>query len=450
MKYKILIVEDEKLKRITLQDALEKTGYQVHSVADGLDGLQMVKNEKWDVAVVDLKLPGMDGLSLLKQIRKIRPNTSIIMMTAYGTIQNAVEVMKYGAYDYLSKPFTSDELLIKLKRLFKYHDKLAENIELKKALIKTHRFDNIIGKSKAMHEMYEKIKIIAASDVAVLLEGETGTGKELVAETIHYNSPRREKPFIKLSCVTLTETIIESELFGHEKGAFSGATRTRPGRFELAHKGTLFLDDIDDIPLSIQPKLLRILQNKELERVGGEKIIKVDVRIVAASKKQLSHLMKQDKFRTDLFYRLNTISLRLPTLREKKEDIPCLVEHFVHKYTKGPKRHFSPEALNLLAKYDWPGNIRELEHFIEGLLVMTNEKEISLLQFPKDFLKKVTEQTRISIKAIRKELFEIEKETIIKALMKYNWIVSKAAKYLNIPRSTLRDRIKKLDIRIEK
>lgn len=450
MKYKILIVDDEKLKRVTLHDALKRAGYQVHSVADGLDALQMVKNEEWDVAVLDLKLPGMDGFSLLKQIRKIRPNASIIMMTAYGTIHNAVEAMKYGAYDYLSKPFTSDELLIKLKRLFKYRDKLAENIELKKALVKTYRFDNIIGKSKAMEEMYEKIKVIAASDVSVLLEGETGTGKELVAETIHYNSPRREKPFIKLSCVTLTETIIESELFGHEKGAFSGATRTRPGRFELAHKGTLFLDDIDDIPLSIQPKLLRVLQNKEFERVGGEKVMKVDVRVIAASKKELSHLMRQDKFRTDLFYRLNTISLRLPALREKREDIPCLVKHFVDKYTKDRKRHFSPEAVNLLAKYDWPGNIRELEHFVEGLLVMTNEMEISLLQFPKDFLKKVTKQTRFSMKTIRKEILEIEKETIIKALMKYNWMVSKAAKYLNIPRSTLRDRIKKLDIKIEK
>ncbi|MCK5600524.1 sigma-54-dependent Fis family transcriptional regulator [Candidatus Pacearchaeota archaeon] len=447
MKNKILIVEDEKLKRITLQDALEGEGYEVCSVDDGLDGLQLIKNEDWDLALLDLKLPRLNGLSLLKRIRKIRPNTSIIVMTAFGTIENAVEAMKLGAYDYLTKPFTSEELIIKLRRLFEYRAKVAENIALKKALTSKHQLGNIIGVSKSMQELFEKISIVADSDAAVLIEGETGTGKELIAETIHYNSSRRDYTFIKLSCVTLTESIIESELFGHEKGAFSGAIKTKIGRFELAHKGTLFLDDIEDIPISIQPKLLRVLQNREFERVGGEKLIKVNVRVIAATKKSLSSLISQNEFREDLFYRLKTISIKLPPLRERKEDIPLLVAHFVNIYAKGQKRTFSPKVLSFLAKYAWPGNVRELEHFVEAVLVMNNAKEIQINHLPEDFLRKVTVQANVPINGLKKELFQIEKETIKQTLAKFEGNISKAARYLNIPRSTLRDHLKKLNIK---
>lgn len=446
MKNRILIVEDEKLKRITLHDALEEEGYEVCSVADGLDALQLIKDEDWDLVVLDLKLPRLGGLSLLKRARKIRSNTSVIVMTAYGTIENAVEAMKLGAYDYLTKPFTSEELIMKLRRLFDYREKVAENIALKKALTSKHQLGNIIGASKSMQELFEKISVIADSDATVLIEGETGTGKELVAETIHYNSSRRDYPFIKLPCVTLTESIIESELFGHEKGAFSGAIRTKIGRFELAHKGTLFLDDIEDIPISIQPKLLRVLQNKEFERVGGEKLIKVNVRVIAATKKRLSSLISQNEFREDLFYRLKTISMNLPPLRERREDIPLLVTHFVNNYAKGQKRNFSPKVLSLLAKYDWPGNVRELEHFVEAVLVMTRAKEIQINHLPEDFLRKITVQVNVPINGLRKELFQIEKETISQALAKFEGNISKTARFLNIPRSTLRDHLKKLDI----
>ena len=450
MKKRVLIVDDEKLKRITLQDALEKAGYEVNSAADGLEGLRLVSNDDWDIAIVDLRLPGLDGISLLKKIKKIRPDTSVIMMTAYGTIENAVEAIKLGAYDYLTKPFTSDELIIKLRHLVEYRSKVAENIALKKALIKRHQFGNIIGKSESMRELFEKIDIIADSDTTVLLVGETGTGKELVAETIHYNSQRREEPFVKLSCVTLTESLIESELFGHERGAFSGAIRTKPGRFELANRGTLFLDDVDDIPVSVQPKLLRVLQNKDFERVGGEKIMKVDVRVIAATKKDLSLSITQGKFREDLFYRLNTISVRLPPLRERKEDISLLVTHFVNKYCKRHERRFSPEVLSFLTKYDWPGNVRELEHVVEGILVMTRADEIQVNHLPKDLLRVITVQTNIPLSGLRKELFDLEKETIVQVLTRFDGNISKSARYLKIPRSTLRDHLKKLKIKTQK
>ena len=450
MKKRILVVEDEELKRITLQDALQEEGYEVQSVADGLGGLQLIENAEWDLVLTDLKLPGLDGLSLLNSIKKNSPDTSVIVMTAYGTITNAVEAIKCGAYDYLTKPFTSEELIIKLRRLFDYQTKVAENVALRKALVDKYRMRNLIGKSNVMQEVFEKISIIADSDATVLLEGETGTGKELVAETIHYSSSRRECPFVKLPCITLTESIIESELFGHEKGAFSGAIRTKIGRFEMAHKGTLFLDDIDDIPLSIQPKLLRVLQSKEFERVGGEKVIKVDVRVVAAIKKDLSHLVSQAKFREDLYYRLKTISLRLPPLRERIEDIPILVQCFVQKYAAGQERNFSSEALELLAQHNWPGNVRELEHIVEGILVMTRAKEIKQIHFPRDFLKRILVRVHMPINGLKKELFDIERETMTDALDKSHGNISAAAKYLKIPRSTFRDRLKKLNINIKK
>jgi DNA-binding NtrC family response regulator len=450
MKKRILVVEDEELKRITLQDALQEAGYEVQTVADGLAGLQVIENAQWDLVLTDLKLPGLDGLSLLNNIKRINPDTSVIVMTAYGTIDNAVEAMRSGAYDYITKPFTSEELIIKLRRLFEYQTKVAENIALRKALVDKHRMGNLIGKSKVMQEVFDKISIIAESDTTVLLVGETGTGKELVGETIHYNSPRREYPFIKLPCVTLTESIIESELFGHERGAFSGAIRTKMGRFEMAHKGTLFLDDIDDIPLSVQPKLLRVVQSKEFERVGGEKTIKTNVRVIGAVKSDLSLLVSQSKFREDLYYRLNTISLRLPPLRERIEDIPTLVQHFVQKYAEGQDRVFSSESLELLAQYDWPGNVRELEHVVEGILVMTRAQEIKQIHFPKDLLRKILVQAHVPINGLKKELFDIEKETMTAALSKFHGNISKAAKYLKIPRSTFRDRLKKLTINIKK
>jgi transcriptional regulator with GAF, ATPase, and Fis domain len=298
-----------------------------------------------------------------------------------------------------------------------------------------------------MQDLLGQVGVVADSDAAILVEGETGTGKEMVAETIHYNSRRRSGPFVAVSCVTLKDTIIESELFGHEKGAFSGAVRARPGRFELAHKGTIFLDDIDDVPLAVQPKLLRVLQNREFERVGGERGMAVDVRLIAATKRNLAALVEQKLFREDLYYRLNTIVLHLPPLRERKDDIPLFVEHFIRRYDRRPGRRFSSEALALLREYGWPGNVRELEHLVEAAVVLAREDEIQPAHLPKDFLRKIAAGGGVSSRGLKGDLAQIERETVTKALEKFDGNVAEAARHLGIARSTLRDRLKKLGIR---
>jgi len=446
MKQRILVIEDDEAKRTVLEDELARVGHEVRSTGDGLAGLELIRRKEWDVALVDMKLPGLDGMSILKAARELQPNMSVIMMTAFGSIETAVESMKLGAYDFLTKPFTSDELLLKIERLADYRSKVAENTALKRALASKYRFREIIGSSKPMQELLAQVAVVADSDAAVLIVGETGTGKELVAETIHYGSSRRPGPFVPVSCVTLRDSIIESELFGHEKGAFSGAIRTKAGRFELANGGTIFLDDIDDVPVAIQPKLLRVLQNKEFERVGGERSISVDVRVIAATKKDLWALVEKDEFREDLYYRLNTITLRLPPLRELREDIPLFVAHFVRMYDKRTGRRFSPEALGLLARYDWPGNVRELEHLVEAALVLARKDEVTPADLPRDFLAKVASQATLTSRDLKGDLADIERETISKALAAADGNVARAARQLGIARSTLRDRLKKLGI----
>ncbi len=447
VKYRVLVVEDEELKRRTIIDALTDAGYEVRGTGDGTEGFQLIRDEFWDVALLDLKLPGMDGLTILGKAREIRPETTIIVMTAFASVQTAVEAMKAGAYDYLTKPFTTDELLLKLARLFEYMAKAAENVVLKKALDSEYAFRSMVGRSRSMRRLFDQICVIADSDATVLVVGETGTGKELVAETIHYSSPRREGPLVKVSCVALRESLIESELFGHERGAFSGAIRTRPGRFELAAGGTLFLDEVDDVPLAVQPKLLRVLQNREFERVGGEKTLKADVRVVAATKQDIPQLIAQGRFREDLYYRLNTVTLRLPPLRERKDEIPLLVEHFIKKYDRVEGRRFSADTLELLRRYSWPGNIRELEHVVEATLVQTRDPEIEPRHLPRDFMETVALHASPARQALREELAGIERETIVKALAQFKGNISLTAKHLNIARSTLRDRLKKLGIK---
>lgn len=447
VRYRVLVIEDEELKRRTVVDALADAGYEVRGTGDGTDGYHLIRDEFWDAALVDMRLPGMDGLTILRKVREVRPETSVVMMTAFGSVATAVEAMKAGAYDFLTKPFTTDELLVKLDRLFEYRTKAAENTALKKALDNEYAFRSMVGRSRAMRRLFEQICVIADSDATVLVVGETGTGKELVAETIHYSSPRREGPLVKVSCVALRESLIESELFGHEKGAFSGAIRTRPGRFELAAGGTLFLDEVDDVPLTVQPKLLRVLQSREFERVGGEKTLKADVRVVAATKQDIPQLIAQGRFREDLYYRLNTVTLRLPPLRERKDEVSLLVEHFVKKYDRLGGRQFSSAALDLLRRYSWPGNIRELEHVVEATLVQTREREIEPRHLPRDFMETVALHTSPARRALREELAGIERETIAKTLAHFKGNISLSAKHLNIARSTLRDRLKKLGIK---
>ncbi|MBI5286881.1 MAG: sigma-54-dependent Fis family transcriptional regulator, partial [Deltaproteobacteria bacterium] len=355
---KVLIVEDEKIKRITLTDALLKAGYEVESFHDPVEALKVFKEDEFDVVVTDLRLPRMEGVDLLREIKSIRPSTHVIIMTAYGTVESAIKAMKLGAYDYITKPFSSEELILNLERLKEFKEVVEENIKLKKEITSRYSFDNLVGKSGGMQRIYNLIETVAPRGTTVLIVGESGTGKELIAHAIHYNSPRRDKPLVKFSCAALTESLLESELFGHEKGAFTGAFKEKKGRFELANGGSIFLDDVDDIPLSMQPKLLRVLQEREFERVGGVRTVKVDVRFICATKVGLDVKVKDGRFREDLFYRLNVVSIKLPPLRERREDIPLLVEHFLNKYCNpGEKKTFTQEAIKAFMDYDWPGNV---------------------------------------------------------------------------------------------
>jgi len=321
---KILLVEDDNIMRVTLEDVLQSEGYDVESVGDGKGAIEIIENNKFDIVLTDIILPKINGIDVLKAIKKVSPDTTVVMMTAYGSIKDAVESMKLGAYDYITKPFLMEELLINLKKIIDYQNLKEENIRLKKDLEKCYLYSDIIGKSESMQEIFSLIKKIADTDSTVLIRGETGTGKELIAMAIHYNSKRKDYPLIKVNCAALPSTLLESELFGYEKGAFTGAIRKKSGRFELANRGTIFLDEIGDIPTEIQAKLLRILQEKEFERIGGINTIKVDVRIIAATNQNLEQKITEGSFREDLYYRLNVISIEVPPLRERLEDIPPL------------------------------------------------------------------------------------------------------------------------------
>jgi DNA-binding NtrC family response regulator len=456
MSQRILVIEDEDLKRLTIEDFLRQEGYEARGVADGVEGLEALKREYWDAAVVDMKLPGLDGMTILEKARRVRPDTAFIMMTAFGSVPGAVEAMKKGAHDYLTKPFANDELVLRLKRLLEHRSRDRQNAALKDAVDSEYAFHRMVATSRAMRRMLDQILTVADSDATVLIVGETGTGKELVAETIHYSSRRRNGPLVKVSCVALRETLIESELFGHERGAFSGAIRTRPGRFELAAGGTIFLDDIDDAPAAIQPKLLRVLENREFERVGGEETFAADVRVVAATKKDLSRLVKEGRFREDLYYRLNTVVLRLPPLRERKDEIAPLVGHFAAKHgrtrtnTDGRargetgRRTFNDETLELLKRYSWPGNIRELEHVVEATLVLSKDSTVKPNHLPRDFLEKVALEMPSAPSSLKEELAGVERATLERTLKHFDGNISKAAKHLGVARSTLRDRLKKL------
>jgi len=451
---KVLIVEDEKIKRITLADALLKEGYDVLASENPIEALNIFKEREFDVVITDIRLPQMDGLDFLKEIKTLKPDTTAIVMTAYATVDTAIKAMKLGAYDYITKPFSSEELILILERLKDFRRLIEENIKLKQEITKRYSFGNIVGKSKKMRDVYELIETVAPCDATTLIVGESGTGKELIANAIHYNSPRKDKPFIKFSCAALAETLLESELFGHERGAFTGAIKERKGRFELANSGSIFLDDIDDIPLSMQSKLLRVLQEKEIERVGGTKTIKTDIRIICATKVDLLKLAKQGKFREDLYYRLNIVPINLPPLRERKEDIPILAEYLLNKYSsKGEKKTFCPEAMKLLINYDWPGNVRELENVVERIVTLTRSNDIRLEDLP-DFLmaspEKLCDRHLIDIMEEATSFEDMIKDMEIRlltlALEKASGNKSEAARILKMKRETLRDKVEKYRI----
>src|SRR3989339_331363 len=456
MSSKVLIVDDEKLMRISLESQLKKEGYSVKSVDNALDGLKMVKSEEYDVVVTDLRLSGMSGIDFLKEIKKHNQEIIVVIMTAYGTLESAVSAIKEGAYDYIAKPFSTDELIIKLQRALYYKNTTAEVNRLRREIQSEFEFSNIIGKSEAMKRVLETVKSVSDRDATVLIRGESGTGKEKIAGAIHYHSMRRNGPFIRVSCAALNREILESELFGHEKGAFTGAVKTRRGRFELANNGSIFLDDVDDIPLDMQVKLLRVLQERTFERVGGEETLSVDVRIICATKKDLLEHVKEGYFREDLFYRLNVVPINIPPLRERKEDIPLLIKCFLKKFVsqyEDALPDVSQEVLNVLLAYNWPGNVRELENVIEHAIAFSKSKGISLETLP-EYLRRMDICTDIlSMDLSNKQeinlqdtLTEVERKLIQWAHQKTNGNQVKMAEILGIPRTTLRNRLNKLQL----
>jgi DNA-binding NtrC family response regulator len=441
-KPRILVVDDEAAMRESLKDWLMEDGYEVSVAASGEEAVSMAQNRGWEVILLDLKMPGMDGLETLKNLKELVPEAEILMMTAYATVDTAVQAMKEGAFDYLVKPFDPDEVELQIKKIVAHKELVLENILLRQKLEEKYEYDEIIGKSEAMQEVFELISRAAPTDSTVLITGESGTGKELVAQAIHGNSPRCYMPFIAVSCGALPDTLLESELFGYEKGAFTGAEHAKKGRFEMADRGTLFLDEIGDVSLKTQVDLLRVLQHREFRRLGGEELIKVDVRILAATNRDLQKLIREERFREDLFYRLNVVSIHLPPLRERREDIPLLAETFIQRYALELNREpvkIAPLALRLLMGYDWLGNVRELENVIERALVIGRGKEITADDLP-------FSRRELEPQTFPKSLKMMEKVHIERILDEAGWNISRAARELDIDRQTLYNKIEKYKI----
>lgn len=441
-KPRILVVDDEAPMRESLNDWLKEDGYEVGLAANGEAAIEMARRDEWEVILLDLKMPGMDGLETLKGIKEVSPDSEIIMMTAYATIDTAVQAMREGAFDYLVKPFDPDEIELQIKKIISHKEVVLENLLLRKKLEERIQYDEIIGKSACMQEIFELIDRVAPTDSTVLITGESGTGKELIAQAIHGNSQRAYMPFIAVSCGALPDTLLESELFGYEKGAFSGAEHTKRGRFEMADGGTLFLDEIGDISLKTQVDLLRVLQQKEFNRLGGEIPIQVDVRILAATNRNLEAAISEKRFREDLYYRLNVISIHVPPLRERKEDIPLLAKAALHKSCMEMNREpvpVSPSAMKRLMNYDWPGNVRELENIMERALVIGRGDEITPEDLP--FPSASDQET-----SYPRSLKSMEKAHINRILEQVNWNISQAARELEIDRQTLYNKIEKYGI----
>ncbi|MGD9318559.1 MAG: sigma-54 dependent transcriptional regulator, partial [Desulfobacteraceae bacterium] len=421
-KPRILVVDDEWAMQEALRDWLKEDGYEVGLASSGEEAMVQAKQKNWEVILLDLKMPGMDGLEALKRLKEVNPEAEILMMTAYATVDTAVQAMKEGAFDYLVKPFDPDEVEMQIKKIIQHKDLVLENLLLRKTLEEKFHYDEIIGKSDAMQEIFGMISRVAPTDSTVLITGESGTGKELIAQAIHANSQRSYMPFIAISCGALPDTLLESELFGYEKGAFTGATHAKRGRFEMADGGTLFLDEIGDISLKTQVGLLRVLEQKEISRLGSEQTTKVDVRILAATNRDLKQAIQEKRFREDLYYRLNVISIHIPPLIERTEDIPLLVETFIRKCCaemNKEEKKVAPSALKLLMEYDWPGNVRELENVIERALVIGQAREILPDDLP--FSRRPLRPTELP-----KSLKLMEKIHIERILKENDWNISKA------------------------
>jgi len=443
MKNRILIIEDEKIMRVTLEDTLKAEGYHVESFERGMEALEAFKEGDYSLVITDVRLPDVNGLEITRRIKDANEDVEVIIITAYGTIKDAVEAMKIGAYDYLTKPFSLDEFKLIVERAIDVKELREDNIRLRKNLSECYCYPNIIGESDAMKRVFKLIGKVSYSDSAVLILGESGTGKELIASTIHYQSPRKDKPFIRVNCAALPENLIESELFGYEKGAFTGAVKRKPGRFELADGGSIFLDEVGELPPSIQAKLLRVLQDGTFERLGGTETLKVNVRIISASNRNLEDDIKTGRFREDLYYRLNVIPIHIPPLRERKEDIPLLIEHFIGRSSK--KVRFSPEAINALMRYDFPGNVRELENIVERCITLSEGKTIESHELPQHILRGGQPQP---LNKLSEVTAKAEREHIIKVLRATRNNRSRAAEILGISRKTLWEKINAYSIKV--
>ena len=443
----ILIIDDEAVIRETLSDWLEREGYVIATAITGEEGIKKEELNRFDIAIVDLKLPGIDGIEVLRKLKKIDSDIAVIMITAYATIETAVLTMKEGAYDYIAKPFNLEEISLIVKKIVEHKELITENILLRKQLQERYSLRNIVGESPKMRKIFKLIESVADSDSTILIQGESGTGKEIIALAIHQRSSRANCPFITANCAAIPENLLESELFGYEKGAFTGALQTKKGRFELANGGTLFLDEITDMSVTAQIDLLRVLQEKEFRSVGGAKLIPINVRIIASSNKDVEKEMTLGNFREDLYYRLNVIQINLPPLRERIEDIPFLVTHFLKKHSKKAHRKvkgISKETIELLTNYRWPGNVRELENVIERAIVLGRDDFL----VPDDLPEKIREGKRNKVSyPLNRSFEELEKEYLTNVLQETGWNLSQTAEILKVTRTTLYNKIKKYGIR---
>jgi two-component system response regulator AtoC len=446
---KILLVEDEELSRESLTKLLKTAGYAVKGAASGEKAIQLLEQERFDIVVADLFLPDSNGIDILKTVKGSSPQTEVILITGHASAETAVKAMKEGAFDYITKPLNFEELQIILTKAAEKHQLLNENVYLRKQLRDKYGFANIIGNSPAMQKVFSRVRRIINTESTVLILGESGTGKEIVAKAIHFNGPRKDKPFIAVNCAAIPESLLESELFGHLKGSFTGAIRDKIGKFEAANFGTIFLDEIGTMPMHLQTKLLRVLQEQEVEKVGSTKPVKLDVRVISATNTNLEDEVKKGNFREDLFYRLNVIPIVIPPLRDRVEDILPLTKHFVEKCCREMKRSVmtaSKEAIQMLELYHWPGNVRELENVVERIVALTDGDMITIQDIPANIreqaMTKVTERGVDLTRTIN----EIEKQMITEALSLTKGVKAQAAAMLKLNRTTLVEKMRRLGI----